>query len=330
LFKSGALAVAAVMVVFGCARDGGAPGSAPAAEPAADSTPAAAAPAAAAFDAAAWRDDLYAWVEHRYASLREPDGWLSLAGLYWLEPGENSFGADPANALVFPAGKAPPRIGVFLVEGGKARVRVEPGVKVTHDGQPVTELDLATDVETDPTMLELGPLLFHAIDRGGRLGVRLKDRESPLIAQFAGIDRYDADPSWRIDARFEAYDPPKTIMVPNIVGPPLPESCPGRVVFELDGATRALEPTAEPGSRLFIVFGDTTNGEATYGGGRFLYADWPAPGDDRVVLDFNRAYNPPCVFTPWATCPLPPPQNRLAVAVTAGEKTYTGPNVSAH
>jgi uncharacterized protein (DUF1684 family) len=176
-------------------------------------------------------------------------------------------------------------------------------------------------------MLELGPLLFHAIDRGGRLGVRLKDRESPLIGQFNGIDRFDADPAWRVEARFEPYDPPKTIAVPNIAGPPLEEPCPGRLVFEHSGASYSVEPTGEPGHRLFIVFGDSTNGEATYGGGRFLYADWPAPGSETVVLDFNQAYNPPCVFTPWATCPLPPPQNKLAMAVEAGEKTYTGPSV---
>jgi uncharacterized protein (DUF1684 family) len=330
LFKLGTFG-AAVLVLIGCARDGAERGAATPAEPAteesvaAESTPASPPSSAAGFDDAAWRADLDAWIEHRYASLREPDGWLSLAGLFWLEPGENTFGADPANALVFPAGKAPPRIGVFIVDGGKVRVRVEPGVPVTHDGQPVAELDLVTDVADDPTMLELGPLLFHAIDRNGRLGVRLKDRESPLIGQFAGIDRYDADPAWRIEARFEAYDPPKTILVPNIIGPALPETCPGRLVFELGGATRTLEPTGERGrGRLFIVFGDSTNGGETYGGGRFLYADWPAAGDDRVVLDFNRAYNPPCVFTPWATCPLPPPQNKLAMAIESGEKTYHG------
>jgi uncharacterized protein (DUF1684 family) len=312
MFKTAALAAMTVVFLNGCAKES------------AQRAP------HVAFDADAWRAEHDAWIEHRYASLREPDSWLSLAGLYWLEPGESSFGADPANTLVFPAGTAPPRAGVFIADGGKVRVRVEPGVTITHDGNPVTELDLVTDAEGEPTMLELDSLLFHAIDRGGRLGVRLKDRESPLIAQFAGIDHFDADPAWRIEARFEPYDPPKTIMVPNVVGPALAESCPGRVVFELGGETRTLEPTAEPGSRLFIVFGDETNGSQTYGGGRFLYADWPAEGDDRVVLDFNRAYNPPCVFTPWATCPLPPPQNKLAMAVTAGEKTYTGPSAAAH
>ena len=257
----------------------------------------------------------------RDEGLRRPDGWLSLAGLFWLAQGESSFGADPGNDVVFPAEKAPARIGVFEVEGRSVRVRIEPGVAVTHEGAPVSELELATDAEGDPTLLELGPLLFHAIERGDRVAIRLKDRESPLIAAFAGMERFPADPSWRVAARLERYDPPKTMMVPNVVGPPLPEPCPGRLVFEHQGESYALEPTGEPGGELFVVFGDATNGAETYGGGRFLYADWP-DADGAVVLDFNRAYNPPCVFTPWATCPLPPPQNQLPFRVAAGETTY--------
>jgi uncharacterized protein len=269
------------------------------------------------------RAELDAWIAAREAGLRQPDGWLSLAGLYWLAEGDSTFGADPSNVVVFPSGQAPPRIGVFTLAGDAVRLRVEPGVAVTHAGAPVTELDLATDAAGEPTMVELGPLLFHAIDRGGRIAIRLKDRESPLLDAFAGIERFAPDPAWRVEARLERYHPPKTIEVPNIAGPPLPERCPGRLVFELDGEEHSLEPTGEPGEELFVVFGDATNGVETYGGGRFLYADWPGP-DGAVVLDFNRAYNPPCVFTPWATCPLPPAQNRLALRVEAGEKTYRG------
>jgi uncharacterized protein (DUF1684 family) len=275
----------------------------------------------------AWRADLEDWIERREASLRQPDGWLSLAGLFWLEQGESSFGSDPGNDVVFPAENAPARIGVFEVAGRSVRLRVEPGVAVTHQGAPVLgELALATDAAGEPTVLELGPLLFHAIERGDRVAIRLKDRESPLFAAFEGMQRFPVEPSWRVTARFEAYDPPKTILVPNIAGPPLPESCPGRLVFERDGGTYSLEPTGDPGEELFVVFGDATNGTETYGGGRFLYADWPGP-DAEVVLDFNRAYNPPCVFTPWATCPLPPPQNELPFAIAAGEKTYHGPAI---
>ncbi|HVR30074.1 MAG TPA: DUF1684 domain-containing protein [Thermoanaerobaculia bacterium] len=269
----------------------------------------------------AWRTELADWIERRDASLRQPDGWLSLAGLYWLEQGESSFGADPSNTVVFPEGKAPPRVGVLRVSGRSVRVRVEPGVPVTHAGAPVDELELATDLEGEPTLLELGPLLFYAIERGDRIAIRLKDRESPLLRELAGMARFAPDPSWRLVARLERYEPPKTILVPNVAGPPLPEPCPGRLVFEYQGGTYLLEPTGKPGEELFLVFGDETNGAETYGGGRFLYADWPGP-DGAVVLDFNRSYNPPCVFTPWATCPLPPPQNKLPLRVEAGERRY--------
>ncbi len=304
-----ALAVAALLALTACARDGGAPPPRPT-------------------DLDAWRADLDAWIEERYASLRKPDGWLSLAGLFWLEEGESSFGSDAANEVVFPP-EAPPRIGTFVVgaadpAAGGARtvsVRIDPGASVTHAGAMVSAMELSTDVAGEPTLLELGPFLFHAIDRGGRIGIRLKNRESPLMAEFTAIDRFAPDPKWRVEARFERYDPPKTILIPNVVGPDLPETCFGRLVFELGGETRTAEPTGREGGNLFLVFGDTTNGKETYGGGRFLYADWP--GEDGVTtLDFNRAYNPPCVFTPWATCPLPPPQNKLAMAITAGEKTY--------
>jgi uncharacterized protein (DUF1684 family) len=301
-----AATAALAVLAFACATD-----PEPTAEPVAESES----------DPEAWRDELDAWIAERDAGLRKPDGWLSLAGLYWLEEGESSFGSDPSNAVVFPAGKSPARIGVFVVEDGAVRVRVEPGVAVTSDGEPVSELALATDAAEEPTLLEHGSLLWHAIDRGGRIGIRLKDRESPLLGAFAGMERYPADPAWRIEARFERYDPPKEILVPNIVGPALPEPCPGRVVFEHAGASHALEPTGEAGEELFVVFGDETNGSETYGGGRFLYADWPGE-DGVVVLDFNRAYNPPCVFTDFATCPLPPPQNKLPFRIAAGETTY--------
>jgi hypothetical protein len=313
------LAVAALLA-SGCGEPWPRPPDAP------DSAHASEGAAASTNGADDWRADLESWIERREASLRERDGWLSLAGLFWLEQGESTFGGHSGNDVVFPAEKAPARIGSFEVEGRSVRVRIEPGVVVTHDGAPVDELDLATDAAGEPTLLELGPLLFHAIERGDRVAIRLKDRESALFAAFDGMDRFPVEPSWRMTARLERYDPPKTILVPNVVGPPLPEPCPGRLLFDHQGESYALEPTGEPGEELFIVFGDRTNGAETYGGGRFLYADWPGPTGE-VVLDFNRAYNPPCVFTPWATCPLPPPQNELPFAIAAGEKVYDGPSI---
>jgi uncharacterized protein (DUF1684 family) len=282
-----------------------------------------AAPAAAdpAEVEASHRREVEAWRAEREAGLRKDDGWLTLAGLFWLSPGENTFGSDPGNDLVFPAGKAPAKAGVFRLEGREVTVEVEPGVPVSSDGRPVTRMVLASDVEGAPTVLALGPLSFSVIERGERIGVRLKDRESPVLAGFAGIESYPVSLAWRLEARFEPYDPPRRIRVPNVLGTPTEETCPGALVLARDGETFRLEPTGEPGEDLFLVFGDATNGRETYGGGRFLYAPWPKPGEP-AVLDFNRAYNPPCVFTPYATCPLPPRQNRLPFPVEAGEKTW--------
>lgn len=270
---------------------------------------------------AALEEEVRTWRQEREARLRQDDGWLTLAGLYWLEEGESSFGSSPDNDLVFPA-KAPERIGTFRLENGRVSVAVEPGVPVTHDGAPVTEMALAaeTDGGAEPDVLTLGSFTFFVIERAGRMGVRLKDREHPALARFTGLDYFPIGPEWRLTARFEPYDPPKTIRVPNIIGSEFEETSPGAVVFEIDGEEFRLEPTGEPGGELFLVFGDASNGSETYNGGRFLVAD--APDDGRVVLDFNKAYNPPCVFSPYATCPLPPRQNRLPVSIRAGEKMY--------
>jgi uncharacterized protein (DUF1684 family) len=242
-------------------------------------------------------------------------------GLFWLEEGDNAFGSGPDNDLVFPAGKAPGRAGVLRLDAGRVTLEAAPDSGLAHAGRPVATLALASDASGEPTVVELGSLSFHLIERSGRVGLRLKDRASPVLASFSGIESFPVDPSWRIEARFEPYEPPKTLRVPNVLGTPTEESCPGALVFEHDGQSFRLEPTGEAGRDLFLVFGDATNGHETYGGGRFLPVAWPAPGEP-VVLDFNRAYNPPCVFTAYATCPLPPRQNRLPIRVPAGEKTW--------
>jgi hypothetical protein len=166
----------------------------------------------------------------------------------------------------------------------------------------------------------MGSLLFFVIDRGGRLAVRVKDRESEVLTNFAGMDSYPIDRAWRFDARFEAYDPPRTITIPNITGVSSESECPGAIVFEVDGETQRLD-VVDAGDAYWIIFGDTTNGEETYGSGRFLYTESLAE-DGIVIVDFNKAYNPPCVFTVFATCPLPTEENKLAVAILAGERMY--------
>jgi uncharacterized protein (DUF1684 family) len=278
-------------------------------------------PAPAQSDAA-HRAEIEAWRAERDKELRDEDGWLTLAGLFWLEEGASTFGSASDNTVVFPAGQAPARLGTFHREGEKVTLEVTPGLGLKADGKEVTvpRLELAPDASGKPTLLSIGSLTFHVIRRPGKIGIRLKDKESAVLAGFTGVDSFAIDPSWRIEARFEPYDPPKKIKVPNIIGTDFDETSPGALVFERDGATYRLEPTGEPGDELFLVFGDATNGHQTYGGGRFLYV--PAPKDGKAVVDFNKAYNPPCVFTPYATCPLPPRQNKLALRIEAGDKMW--------
>ena len=270
-----------------------------------------------------YQREIDAWHAQRVSRLLAPDGWLSLVGLFWLEEGEHRFGADPANDLVFPA-PAPAFVGSFVRQGRTVRVRVRPGAAVEKEGEPVTELELASDKHRRPTVLTLGSLSFLVIERGARIGVRLRDLDSTARRSFAGIERYPVRQKWRVVGRFEPYRPTRSLAVPTVIGTAESSPSPGAIAFELGGKAQRVDAVLEEGeSELFIIFADPTNGRATYGAGRFLYADQP-DAEGRVVLDFNKAYNPPCAFTPFATCPLPPPQNRLSVPVEAGEKKAGG------
>ncbi|MFH1567640.1 MAG: DUF1684 domain-containing protein [Gemmatimonadota bacterium] len=270
---------------------------------------------------AAYATELAAWHRDRVAALARPDGWLSLVGLYWLAEGGQSSGSDPANDLVFPE-MMPAFLGTFERQGGRVRVRLRPGVEAHVDGIPFTEGELASDADGVPTVLTVGRWRLQIVARDGRYGVRLRDPESPARTGFAGIERFPADSSWRVPARLEPYDPPRALAVPTVLETATQMPSPGALVFWRDGRSFRLDAVAEPGdTEWWLIFADATSGTATYGGGRFLYV--PAPGaDGTTLIDFNRAHNPPCAFTPFATCPLPPPQNRLDLAVTAGERAY--------
>lgn len=291
--------------------------------PAPSASPAAEAKAATA-PVKTYADEVAEWQKSREEGLKREEGWLSLVGLFWLAEGENRFGTDVGNKVIFPEGRGPAQAGVFVRSGDRVVIRPAQGVELKVAGRPVVaELELNADASGDPTVVELGPLRFFLIRRGDRLGVRVKDPEGPARKNFHGIDRFALDPSWRIEARFEKYDPPKTIQVPNILGWVDDTPSPGAVVFERDGKTIRLDVIGGTADEdLFLVFGDETNGGETYGAGRFLATDPPKEG--KVVVDFNLAYNPPCAFTAFATCPLPPKQNRLAMRVVAGEKDYKG------
>jgi uncharacterized protein len=270
------------------------------------------------------RQSVDAWSEGRIEKLRQPDGWLSLVGLYWLRPGINPFGSDSSNALIYPAVYVPARLGDFRLDNDTVRFDAAPGVSVTHEGEPVASVTMAYAGD-DPTLLRSGSLAWLIIRRGDRLAVRARDTLSAVRTGFAGIERFPVDIGWRFAARFVTHEPADTIEVPNVLGTVNHTASPGTVVFVVDGRKYSLRmwKDSDDPANFFTAFADRTNGGATYGGGRFLWVDAP-DADGWTVVDFNRAYNPPCVFTEYATCPLPPRENRLPFAIEAGERMYGG------
>jgi uncharacterized protein (DUF1684 family) len=276
-----------------------------------------------------YREEIQAWRARREASLKAEGGWLSVAGLFWLKDGPNRFGTDPKADIVLPAGSAPSRAGVFELAAGKVTVTFEREAEATLEGQPVTRAELRPDASGSPDVVSLGRLTLLVIERGGRLGIRLKDRESPLRKTFTGLRWFEVKEEYRVAARYVSYPEPKSIKVPNILGQSEAMPSLGYAVFERDGQEVRLEGVLEEkdARQLFFIVRDQTSGKETYPAGRFLYADLPKDG--RIVLDFNKAYNPPCAFTPYATCPLPPPQNWMPVRIEAGELSY-GKHESGH
>lgn len=251
-----------------------------------------------------YQDSILEWRKNRDAALRAPDGWTSLAGLFWLQEGSNSFGADPASDVPLPAG--PAHAGTLELHGGNIAVQM--------DGQTRTLTPDSKDVVT------VGRLNLWPIKRGGRYGIRLKDPQSEYRLGFRGIQYFPIDERYRITAKWVAAA--RQIPILNVLGQTEPSENPGYAVFEVAGKEMRLYPIIEePGDQqLFYIFRDLTTGKETYPAGRFFYSAMPKDG--QVVLDFNKAYNPPCAFTPYATCPLPPKENYLPVRIEAGEKTY--------
>jgi uncharacterized protein (DUF1684 family) len=270
---------------------------------------------------AAYTDEVEQWKSKRLASLKGEDGWLSLVGLQWLKEGENKIGSDSSNEVTLPRGKSPRVAGSLFLSGGAVKIEARPDSGITSEGKPVTSLELKSDTDSGgPTLLKLGTLTFHVIKRGERLGVRVKDSASPERTNFRGLEYFPTDERWRVEARFEPHNPPKSIPITNVLGMEEDDPSPGAVVFDIDGKTYRLDALTEEGEeQFFIIFADTTSGKETYGAGRYLYAG-PPDSTGRLLIDFNKAYSPPCAFTKYATCPLPPEQNHLPLRVEAGEK----------
>jgi len=266
------------------------------------------------------------WHAGRIERLKSDTGWLTLVGLHPIAPGLNSAGSDPS-AMIRMSDKAPQWLGDFTVEDGLIGFAPHEGVEVFPFGAdgaaPLGARPLKTDRDGAPTVLTTGSLVFHVIDRDGRLFLRVKDRTSEVLTQFQGIDRFPVQDRWRVTATLEPG--PGHVEIPNVLGQSSQSESPGVLVFKLGRKTHRLIPTGDVQQGLFLVFGDDTNAVTTYAGGRFL-STGPVGADGHVVLDFNQAVNPPCVFTPYATCPLPPRDNLLAVEISAGEKMWGEPH----
>lgn len=260
------------------------------------------------------------WRAERLEEINGDDGWNTLVGLFWLNQGQNRFGSDPSGEIVLPRNRAPRFGGSLWLNEQVVRLEAKQEAGLTNEGKSVTNLVLQSDADGKPTMLKLGSLKLFVIKRGEKLGLRVKDSQNPARSHFAGLDYFPTDSKWKIEARFEPYNPPRLIPIANVLGTIDNMTSPGALVFRVGGNNYRLDPVLEKGEKhLFIILADQTTGKETYGAGRYLYAD-PPGADGKVVLDFNKAHNPPCAFTKFATCPLPPKQNRLALRIEGGEK----------
>ena len=271
-----------------------------------------------------YQQEIKEWQSRRLSKLTAEDGWTTLVGLLWLDQGDNNFGRASSNQIALDYPGLPERVGTFRVRSKRVSFTAAPDANVMHDGRPVTTIDsLVNDADGKPTILRAGTINFYLLERSGRLAIRVRDSAARTRTQFQGLEHFPADEKWRLAARFEPYQQARTISVVNVLGMEEEMLSPGVLVFTVDGTQHRLEAVLEPGETdYFVMFTDTTNGKLTYAAGRCLYVNPPLGG--ATVIDFNKAYNPPCCFTPFATCSLPQAHNRLSFPVTAGELQYRG------
>ncbi|MDI6765964.1 MAG: DUF1684 domain-containing protein [Bacteroidota bacterium] len=275
-------------------------------------------------DINAYKNEFEQWQIKRAESLKKENGWLTLCGLFWLKEGENKFGTDSSNTIIFPPGRSPAYAGSIFLKNNQLSLKCAKNVTVFCNDSAVSEMKIKSDEtgKASPTVMKLGSLSFHVIKRGEELGVRVRDKENPPRVNFKGLEYFPIDPEWRIEATFVPYNPPKIIPIVNVLNQVKNDTCPGAIVFKKDRNTYRLDALRDE-KELFIIFHDETAGKETYAMGRFLMAPLP-DSNNIVILDFNKAYNPPCAFTEFATCPLPPKQNHLSLRIEAGEKKDVG------
>jgi uncharacterized protein (DUF1684 family) len=261
------------------------------------------------------------WRSDREADLKKETGWFTLAGLFWLKEGINTVGAGEDFDIRLTDNFKKGKFGEIDLKSGMVTLKVEEGVESQGDGKGITtNIQMVSDEKGEPTKIRTGSQTFYLIKREERFGIRLKDSQSKARLAFKGLHWFPIDESYKVTARYEAFPEPKEVMVPNVLGGKFKMKTPGTLKFVLKGKEYSLQPIEEDDGKLFIIFSDESNRSETYKSGRFLYADRPA--NDEAVLDFNKAENPPCAFTPFATCPLPPPGNSLDIEIKAGEKRF--------
>lgn len=256
----------------------------------------------------------------REITLKGDNNWLTVAGLHFLNPGENRIGSDPTNDIVLDFASVPKHAGVITMDGRAVRIRAAAGQRLTVNDIPVGETDLHGSFDGKPNdIVKFGDVTFFVHFSGPRLALRVRDQRSVHRTGFTGLRWYAPNPAYRVTATFAPYAEPKVVQIPNILGDLEPFNAVGTVTFSMNGTQHTMEAWRS-GKRLWFVFRDLTSGRETYPSARFLYV--PVAVDGRVVMDFNFAENPPCAYNPFTTCPLPPQQNRLTVPVAAGEKRY--------
>jgi uncharacterized protein len=264
---------------------------------------------------------LKAFRAEREKILLADNGWFTVAGLHFLNPGENKFGSDPLNDIVLEFADVPKQAGVITMDGKNVTIKAADGTTLTYNGQPLKEAPLRLSENKRPAdLITFKSTSFFLHFSGPRLAIRVRDQNAPLRKNFSGLKWYPANPAMKVTGQFTPLATPKVVQAPTILGDLEPFTVPGTVAVTINGKTANMEAW-QSGQRLWFVFRDLTSADATYPSARFLYTDAPGP-DGKVTLDFNRAQNPPCAYNPWTTCPLPPSANRLQVRIEAGEKRY--------
>ncbi len=264
-----------------------------------------------------YEDEIKTWHNQRIENLKKESGWLNLAGLFWLEEGKNTFGTSSSNKIVFPKGECEEFLGALILDKGEVFIETTPDKFIFNDELSVTKLKIFP-VEK-PVILKHKSLRWFVIKRGDKYGIRLRDLESPFLKEFTGIKTFPVNEKWKVKAKL-IKEENKKIPILDVLGQTNLQDSPGKLVFTINGKEYSLDALDE-GDNLFIIFADKTNKKETYGAGRFVYTAKPDENGE-VYLDFNKSINPPCAFTPYATCPLPPKQNTLPISINAGEKNY--------